>query len=307
MIGTRLPVDKVAAGIAQPGADGLPPTTPRSTAVAEALRTTDTVTKPATSPLDLPGPDGAPVTVTVSGIAKGVGMIHPRMATMLARHPHRRGGRARRRSTALLRADRARTWNQLTVDGDTSTNDTVFLLASGASGAAPVAAGTPEAAALGGRVEAVARVARPPAGRRRRGRHHPDHLPGERRRATTPTPGPSPAPSSPAASSRPRSTAATPTGAGSPARPATPTCPTRRCSRRPACPSRGRARGPAAPAIVDPGRLRIAIAGTLVFDGPAGRSPSTAPPSARRWTRRRSSSAWTSAWAAAPARRSAAT
>jgi glutamate N-acetyltransferase / amino-acid N-acetyltransferase len=50
-----------------------------------------------------------------------------------------------------------RTWNQLSVDGDTSTNDTVFVLASGASAAAPVAPGTPEAAALGGAIEAVAR------------------------------------------------------------------------------------------------------------------------------------------------------
>ena len=45
--------------------------------------TTDTKIKLATTALELPGPDGVPVTVTVSGIAKGVGMIHPRMATML--------------------------------------------------------------------------------------------------------------------------------------------------------------------------------------------------------------------------------
>ncbi len=71
-------------------------------------------------------------TVTVSGIAKGVGMIHPQMATMLsviltdaAAAPETLWG--------LLRPAAARTWNQLSVDGDTSTNDTVFLLASGAS------------------------------------------------------------------------------------------------------------------------------------------------------------------------------
>jgi glutamate N-acetyltransferase/amino-acid N-acetyltransferase len=51
-----------------------------------------------------------------------------------------------------------RTWNQLSIDGDTSTNDTVFLHASGASTAAPVLPGTAEAAALGGAIEAVARA-----------------------------------------------------------------------------------------------------------------------------------------------------
>ena len=53
-------------------------------AVAEALRTTDSTAKWATVRLELPGADGSPVPVTVSGVAKGVGMIHPRMATMLA-------------------------------------------------------------------------------------------------------------------------------------------------------------------------------------------------------------------------------
>jgi glutamate N-acetyltransferase/amino-acid N-acetyltransferase len=58
---------------------------------------------------------------------------------------------------AVVRPAAARTWNQLSVDGDTSTNDTVFLLASGASEAALVLPGTPAAAALGSAVEAVAR------------------------------------------------------------------------------------------------------------------------------------------------------
>jgi glutamate N-acetyltransferase/amino-acid N-acetyltransferase len=114
------------------------------------------VTKVATATVELPGPDGVSVTVTVSGIAKGVGMIHPRMATMLAIvltdaavPPDVLQG--------LLRPAAARTWDQLTVDGDTSTNDTVFLLASGAAGTAPVEAGSAAAAELGGAIEAVAR------------------------------------------------------------------------------------------------------------------------------------------------------
>ena len=83
-------------------------------------------------------------------------MIHPRMATMLsvvltdaAASPEI--------LAAILRPVAARTWNQLSVDGDTSTNDTVFLLASGASGAAPVEMGSAAHAALARGVEAVAR------------------------------------------------------------------------------------------------------------------------------------------------------
>ncbi len=156
VIGTRLPVEKVAAGIASLAAGGLAATDDGLLAAAEALRTTDSVTKTAATRVELPGPDGTATTVTVAGIAKGVGMIHPRMATMLAVvltdaavDPATLHG--------LLRGATVRTWNQLSVDGDTSTNDTVFLLASGASAAAPVLPGTAGAATLGAAIEAVAR------------------------------------------------------------------------------------------------------------------------------------------------------
>jgi glutamate N-acetyltransferase/amino-acid N-acetyltransferase len=155
IIGTRLPLDRVAAGltslVTQLSADddGLQ-------AAAVALCTTDSVTKTATTVLDLPGQDGAPVRTTVTGIAKGVGMIHPQMATMLSiiltdatATPETLWG--------LLRPVAARTWNQLSVDGDTSTNDTVFVLASGVAGTAPIEAGTSAAASLGAAIESVAR------------------------------------------------------------------------------------------------------------------------------------------------------
>ncbi len=155
VIGTRLPLERVAAGIAT-----LVPILESSDAGLEAtaiaLRTTDSVTKLATTTAALPDADGRPVTVTVSGIAKGVGMIHPRMATMLA-VVLTDAAVAPETLWGLLRPAAARTWNQLSVDGDTSTNDTVFVLASGASGAAPVRAGTAEATALGHAIEAVAR------------------------------------------------------------------------------------------------------------------------------------------------------
>ncbi len=155
VIGVRLPTVKIRDGIARL-VPQLAATAEALAAVAGAMMTTDTKIKLATACVELPGPDGSPVRVTVSGIAKGVGMIHPRMATML--------GVILTDATAapdtlfgLLTPIVQRTWNQLSVDGDTSTNDTVFLLASGAARARPVATASPEAAALGAAIEAVAR------------------------------------------------------------------------------------------------------------------------------------------------------
>jgi glutamate N-acetyltransferase / amino-acid N-acetyltransferase len=155
VIGTRLPLDRVAAGL-----DALVPelaaTDDGLEAAAIALRTTDSVTKVATVAVALPNANGGLHDVRVSGMAKGVGMIHPRMATMLS-VILTDAAAAPGLLTAILRPAAARTWDQLSVDGDTSTNDTVFLLASGASAAAPVVAGSPAAAALAAAVEAVAR------------------------------------------------------------------------------------------------------------------------------------------------------
>jgi glutamate N-acetyltransferase/amino-acid N-acetyltransferase len=156
IIGTRLPLPIVAAGVAAI-APTLAPSDAGLAAAAEALRTTDSVVKAATTTIGLPDPDGLAVrSVRVTGIAKGVGMIHPRMATMLSIvltdatvDPATLHG--------LLRPAAARTWDQLSVDGYTSTNDTVFVLASGAAGSAPVRAGTRQAVELGKAIEAVGR------------------------------------------------------------------------------------------------------------------------------------------------------
>ena len=165
MIGTRLPLGRVAAGLIALVPE-LAATDEGLEAAAIALRTTDSVTKVATTTVQVPAHDHghdhdghspmAPVTITVSGIAKGVGMIHPRMATMLSIvltdatvAPETLWG--------LLRPAAARTWDQLSVDGDMSTNDTVFVLASGAAGGAPVEPGSSAAAVLGTAIEAVAR------------------------------------------------------------------------------------------------------------------------------------------------------
>jgi glutamate N-acetyltransferase/amino-acid N-acetyltransferase len=156
VIGVRLPLDRVLPGIAALVDAGLAGGDGDLEAVAIAMCTTDSRTKVASVVLELPDAAGRSVAVRVSGIAKGVGMIHPRMATMLAV--------ILTDATAdptllrnILRPVAARTWNQLSVDGDTSTNDTAFLLASGAAGATPVADRSPEAATLARAVEAVAR------------------------------------------------------------------------------------------------------------------------------------------------------
>jgi glutamate N-acetyltransferase / amino-acid N-acetyltransferase len=147
LIGTRLPLDLI-----RPAVDALAPTLAASDegllAAAEALRTTDSVVKVATATVDLPGG-----TVRVTGIAKGVGMIAPQMATMLSVVVTDAGAPSRL-LWEVLRAAAARTWNQLSVDGDTSTNDTVFLLA---SGAADVEVDSGSRAAFASAVEAVAR------------------------------------------------------------------------------------------------------------------------------------------------------
>ena len=155
IIGTRLPLERVRNGLGT-----LMPTLDASDdgwlAAAVALRTTDSKTKVATTTVELPDGAGKPVTVTVSGLAKGVGMIHPRMATMLS-IVLTDADVAPETLWGLLRPAAARTWDQLSVDGDTSTNDTVFVLASGASGAATAEPGTPAAATLGRAIEAIAR------------------------------------------------------------------------------------------------------------------------------------------------------
>jgi glutamate N-acetyltransferase/amino-acid N-acetyltransferase len=156
LIGTRLPVDRIVPALDALVMDGLTAGDAGFAAVAQAMCTTDSRPKWATVTVDLPGLEDDHVTVTVSGVAKGVGMIHPRMATMLsfvltdaAVWPQT--------LSAILRPVVARTWNQLTVDGDTSTNDTVFLVASGEAKAQFVEDGTPEFEALSRAVEAVAR------------------------------------------------------------------------------------------------------------------------------------------------------
>ena len=148
VIGRYLPMDAVKAGIAAASAAL---SSDHGIDAARAIMTTDTVPKTAQMEIEIGGR-----TVRVGGMCKGSGMIHPNMATMLAYittdaavEP---GLMAR-----LARPVADRSFNQVTIDGDSSTNDTFLLLANGAAGNAPVRHGTPEAAALEAVIVDVAR------------------------------------------------------------------------------------------------------------------------------------------------------
>ena len=100
IIGTRLPLDDRAGGHRRAWRRRWPPTDDGLAAAAEALRTTDSLSRSATTTITLPDPDGLAVrSVRVTGIAKGVGMIHPADGDDAVDRPDRRDRRSRRRST----------------------------------------------------------------------------------------------------------------------------------------------------------------------------------------------------------------
>ncbi|WP_108880691.1 bifunctional glutamate N-acetyltransferase/amino-acid acetyltransferase ArgJ [Anderseniella sp. Alg231-50] len=111
-------------------------------AAARAIMTTDTFPKLATATARLGGK-----TVTVNGIAKGSGMIAPDMATMLS-FVFTDAGLPRALMQKMLSDAADRSFNSITVDGDTSTSDTLLLCATGKSGTAPKGIRTIDDAAL---------------------------------------------------------------------------------------------------------------------------------------------------------------
>ncbi|MCB1966708.1 MAG: bifunctional glutamate N-acetyltransferase/amino-acid acetyltransferase ArgJ, partial [Candidatus Accumulibacter sp.] len=119
-------------------------------AAAHAIMTTDTVAKAASRRIEI---DGRRVTVT--GISKGAGMIRPNMATMLG-FIATDAGIAAPLLQQLLRDAADESFNCITVDGDTSTNDSFILIATGQAGVEFGDAGAPAYAALRAAVIAVA-------------------------------------------------------------------------------------------------------------------------------------------------------
>jgi len=134
IIGHYLPMDLLRSAIPQltPASDG-------GADFARSIMTTDTFQKEAIASFEANG-----VTYTVGGCAKGAGMIHPDMATMLAFFttdaPVAAGA-----LESCFRFAMDRSFNMVTVDGDTSTNDSSVILANGAAGGEPLSGASLEA------------------------------------------------------------------------------------------------------------------------------------------------------------------
>jgi glutamate N-acetyltransferase / amino-acid N-acetyltransferase len=125
VIGVNLPMEKIANGVEKlnPGSDV-------SDAInfQTAILTTDTIMKTSCFSAEIDGK-----TIVMGGAAKGSGMIHPNMATMLGFITTDANIAQKELQTALKEVTE-KSFNQITVDGDTSTNDTVTVLANGKAG-----------------------------------------------------------------------------------------------------------------------------------------------------------------------------
>lgn len=124
VIGMQLPIDRITAGIRMM-APKLQGDIESGSAAARAIMTTDTVKKETAVQLELGGK-----TVTIGGMCKGSGMIHPNMCTMLG-FITTDAAISKEMLQEALSEDVKDTYNMVSVDGDTSTNDTVLLLANG--------------------------------------------------------------------------------------------------------------------------------------------------------------------------------
>jgi glutamate N-acetyltransferase/amino-acid N-acetyltransferase len=147
LIGVALPMDRIRRGIRN-----LRPTPDGGHDAARAVMTTDLVSKEVAVSLDLAGK-----TVTIGGMAKGAGMVHPHMATMLC-VVTTDADLDPRLARGALQTAADRSFNQISIDGDTSTNDMLTLLASGESGTGRIRPGSPDGVAFAAGLEAVCTV-----------------------------------------------------------------------------------------------------------------------------------------------------
>ena len=137
VIGMQLPMQKLVDGIqvlAGKKAEGLQ----SGHDAALAIMTTDTVEKEMAVEIEIGGK-----TVTIGGMAKGSGMIHPNMCTMLA-FITTDASITKEALQKALSEDVEDTYNMISVDGDTSTNDTAILLANGLAGNQEITYASPE-------------------------------------------------------------------------------------------------------------------------------------------------------------------
>lgn len=131
VIGMQLPMDRIQAGI-ESMVPKLGTGMDCGHAAAQAIMTTDTHAKEAAVSVELGGK-----TVTIGGMCKGSGMIHPNMCTMLS-FVTTDAAISQELLQEALSADVADTYNMISVDGDTSTNDTCLLLANGMAQNTPI-------------------------------------------------------------------------------------------------------------------------------------------------------------------------
>lgn len=127
VIGKQLPMDRIIAGV-KAMVPELDSSQESGTAAAIAIMTTDTVKKEVAVQFEVGGK-----TITMGGMCKGSGMIHPDMCTMLS-FVTTDVVISKELLQEALREDIKDTYNMISVDGDTSTNDTVLLLANGMAG-----------------------------------------------------------------------------------------------------------------------------------------------------------------------------
>ncbi len=127
VIGKQLPMDRIVAGV-KAMVPELDSSQESGTAAAIAIMTTDTVKKEVAVQFEVGGK-----TITMGGMCKGSGMIHPDMCTMLS-FVTTDATISKELLQEALREDIKDTYNMISVDGDTSTNDTVLLLANGMAG-----------------------------------------------------------------------------------------------------------------------------------------------------------------------------
>ncbi|MCI8950726.1 MAG: bifunctional glutamate N-acetyltransferase/amino-acid acetyltransferase ArgJ [Lachnospiraceae bacterium] len=127
VIGKQLPMDRIAAGVKKM-APCLCASLEAGEAASRAIMTTDTKNKQIAVEFEIGGK-----MVTIGGMCKGSGMIHPNMCTMLS-FVTTDAAISRELLMEALKEDVKDTYNMISVDGDTSTNDTVLLLANGMAG-----------------------------------------------------------------------------------------------------------------------------------------------------------------------------
>lgn len=137
VIGKQMPIDKLTAGI-EALAGKKNASCENGTEAAKAIMTTDTCEKELAVTICV-----GDKTVTLGGMAKGSGMIHPNMCTMLA-FITTDAAITKEALQKALSEDVADTYNMISVDGDTSTNDTALLLANGMAGNPVIEYGTPD-------------------------------------------------------------------------------------------------------------------------------------------------------------------